>query len=220
MDFCIKAWSFWQANAMDESPALTTIPAMQKRRMSKLTRQAFHVALQTSPTIQTPCIFASRHGDLHKTVELLKNIARQEDLSPTQFSLSVHNAISGLFSIYTANRQDSNAIAAGINSLHYAVLEGAARLATEPELSDILIVYADEPVPEPYSPYCNDPEKPVALALLLSSQSGEPVSFHYQHTAEDTQHPDPVISLLPFLSGEQQKVSIVIAGKQWSWQRD
>lgn len=44
-------------------------------------------------------VFASRHGELARSADLLKAIARDEDLSPTVFGLSVLNATAGLYAM-------------------------------------------------------------------------------------------------------------------------
>ena len=104
-------WRLWQQGEKaltDELtlPQLTTIPAMQRRRLSPFAKVALHCALEASAEHQAniPCVFSSRHGDLHRTTKLIENIALSKDLSPTQFGLSVHNAAAGLFSIFTGNR--------------------------------------------------------------------------------------------------------------------
>ncbi|MDX3774803.1 beta-ketoacyl synthase chain length factor [Chromatiaceae bacterium AAb-1] len=221
MDFYIRGWSVWTPDT-DPIPALSDIPAMTRRRLSKLTKMAFHTALELDKHHNIPCIFASRHGDLHKTVELLQGIAGHQSLSPTLFALSVHNAVSGQYSIYTRNQADSNAIAAGENSLHYAILEAAARLITEPELTDILVVYADEPVPEPYPLFCQEPHIPVALALLLSSQQGDAVRLQRYATTEPSlsQQQNQALALLPFLRQDSSHSVITAADQRWEWHRD
>ena len=164
----------WMPPKHDEDtpqlPELKQVPPMTRRRLSKLTKLAFDVALQTAEQQDNhplPTIFASRHGDLHKTLMLLQQLGNGEELSPSQFALSVHNAISGQFSIYSQNQADSNAIAAGADSLHYAVLDAAARFYSEPALNQVLVVYADEPVPQPYQQFCQEPAAPVAQVLTV-----------------------------------------------------
>lgn len=226
MDFCIKAWDFWPASFNNDGlvvaadfTLLSSIPAMARRRMSQLTKMAFQTAIAVEPENTTPCIFASRHGDLHKTVELLKAIAVSDDLSPTQFALSVHNAISGQYSIFTLNNADMNAIAGGASSLHYAVLEAASRLATEEDLTEILVVYADEPVPDLYQPFCSEPLVAQSLALLLSKESGDKVSFSYRGADEQEAESDPLLSLQRFLSKEADYIEIQQGKKCWVWHR-
>ena len=234
MEFFLTDWAVWTPDLTQGDaglgacsvPDLTKVPAMTRRRLSKLTKLTFEVALQLQANTDTSVvqqqistIFASRHGDLHKTLGLLQQVAQQEALSPTQFALSVHNAIIGQLSLFSQNRADSNAIAAGADSLHYAVLEAAARLQTEPGLSQVLVLYADEPVPQVYQQYCQDPAQPVALALLLSSSDGEKVCFS-RHSAPTQQASEQQTQqLLPWL--QQQCHSVSIAGRQclWQWQR-
>jgi hypothetical protein len=228
MELYIKSWAIWTppqddgSTAVAAQPALSQIPAMTRRRLSKLTKLAFDVALQSSAQqnhTALPTIFASRHGDLHKTLLLLQQLAQQEPLSPSQFALSVHNAISGQFSIFSQNQADSNAIAAGADSLHYAVLDAAARFCSEPELTQLLVVYADEPVPEPYQAFCQDPSVPVALALLLHRSEGQAVQFTMHNDTASQAETDQALKLLPFLQGKQ--ANLVLAGqqRQWQWHR-
>ncbi|SEH66006.1 Beta-ketoacyl synthase, N-terminal domain [Rheinheimera pacifica] len=200
-------------------PALTAVPAMTRRRLSKLTKLAFEVALNTVVTgQQISTIFTSRHGDLHKTLGLLQQLAERDDISPSQFALSVHNAISGQFSIFSQNYADSNAIAAGADSLHYALLEAAARFSSEPQLQQLLVVYADEPVPAPYQTFCKDPSIPIALALLLG-RDGDKLLFEMQPDAASTASDDHALQLLPLLQGDVTQLSIAGHQRHWLWQR-
>lgn len=226
MDFCIKAWAFWQQSCDNNGqklatdfPLLAEVSAMTRRRMSNLTKMAFQTAIDVESENTIPCIFASRHGDLHKTIELLKATVASEDLSPTQFALSVHNAISGQYSIFTSNKADMNAIAGGASSLHYAVLEAACRLAAEDELTDILVVYADEPVPDLYQEFCTAPEVAQSLALLLSKECGDKVAFSYDAITEHKAESDSLLSLQSFLSAECNEVKIQQGNKCWVWHR-
>ena len=207
-------------------PELAQVPAMTRRRLSKLTKLTFEVALQLQADNDTPVaqqqistIFASRHGDLHKTLTLLQQVAQQEELSPTQFALSVHNAIIGQLSLFSQNRADSNAIAAGADSLHYAVLEAAARLHSEPGLEQVLVLYADEPVPDVYQPFCQEPAQPVALALLLSRSQGERIHFVRHSAPAQPASEQQLLQLLPLLKQQCRTVSIAGRQCQWHWQR-
>lgn len=229
IELYLTSWAVWtpvsamaQQDASDslpDVPPLTAVPAMTRRRLSKLTKLAFDVALNTvSPQQQLSTIFASRHGDLHKTLGLLQQLAQQEDISPTQFALSVHNAISGQFSIFTQNFADSTAIAAGADSLHYALLEATARLRTEPQLQQVLVVYADEPVPAPYQPFCQDPSVPIALALLLG-RDGDKLLFNMQPDGASKAEGDQALQLLPLLRGDVTELNVAGHNRYWLWQR-
>lgn len=228
MELYLKSWASWMpeydesaanaAQAGHAQPELPQVPAMARRRLSSLTKMAFNVALKaTDIQAQLPTIFASRHGDLHKTLGLLQQLAAGEALSPTHFALSVHNAISGQLSLFQINQADSNAIAGGADSLHYAVLEAAARLHTEPDLQEILIVYADEPVPDVYQSFCQDPSVAIALALLLSKVEGEKLEFDALSDPNCAASTDQALQLLAFLRKDCTELDIDGSQRRWCW---
>lgn len=235
MKLNIKSWAVWMpvstdadsvaAISKEQQPALADVPAMTRRRLSRMTKIAFDVALAATAKAgiekdqPVDSIFTSRHGDLHKTLGLLQQLAANEELSPSQFALSVHNAISGQYSIFCQNQASSNAIAAGPDSLHYALLEAAARFATEPELCYLMVVYADEPVPEPYQAACPDPSKTIGLALLLHKEQGDGFNLLTQADADASTSADQAQQLLPLLRGELSELAIVGQRRRWHWQR-
>lgn len=138
-------------------------------------------------------------------------------LSPTQFALSVHNAIVGQLSLFSQNTADTNALAAGADSLHYAVLEAVARLQTDESLQQILVLYADEPVPDIYQRFCQDPAQPVALALLLSRSEGKKVHFERQPVDGQIAAEQQAVQLLPWLQQQSRQVAINGRHCQWQW---
>ena len=80
--------------------------------MSSLTRMAFATASSCADqlAVKPCCIFASRHGELARTVKIIESIVKLEDVSPTDFSLSVFNTALGLFSIFTENKAPSTMV--------------------------------------------------------------------------------------------------------------
>lgn len=229
MDFFIQGWLYWPADTGQDAagpessalvynwPDLPQVPAMQRRRLSPLTKIAFHAAFSQTISNTTPLVFASRHGDLHKTLELLRDVATQQPLSPTQFALSVHNAIAGQYSIFSQHQAEHSSVAAGDSSLHYALLEAFAMLQ-EADCPQVLVVYADQPVPEVYQCFITHPAAPVAMALLLSNKLGIPVTLHHQPaTAEAVA--DEARSLQAFLQSQAATCSIPTSRVSWQWQR-
>ena len=80
---------------------------------------------------------------------MLEALASKEELSPAVFSLSVLNASTGLFSMLEKNFAPSTAISAGCSSFSYGLLEACTQLDENPGQS-VLLVYADEPIPDIY----------------------------------------------------------------------
>ncbi len=165
------AWKQWRkatrTDALDErAPTLTQVPSMQRRRFSRLTKMMLHAAFTAAPDSHYRTVFASRHGELNRTIVLLENVLAQQPLSPTGFSQSVHNTASGLHGIVTKNTHASTSIAAGSETLAQAMYEAYAQLQASEQ--PLLLVYGDDPVPPIYDQYTDELEYPLALALLLS----------------------------------------------------
>ena len=163
-----------QVHQFDKSelPSLSALKPMQRRRLSPYAKLAMHCALEVTENEnnQLMSVFSSRHGDLHKTSDMLGDISAGEALSPTAFSLSVHNAVSGLFTIFTQNTQPSTTISAGKNTFLMAMLEAHIRLKTG-EREDILLVHCDQALPEPYLKYADEAQIDHAIALVLTKDS-------------------------------------------------
>ncbi|WP_205074045.1 beta-ketoacyl synthase chain length factor [Parvibium lacunae] len=157
------------------TPAVQFIDPMVRRRLSTYGRASLaclnDLQSRCQAALSMPMVFASRHGDLTRTVEMLEAIARQEPLSPTNFGLTVHNAVAGLAAIIKANQQPSVALSAGRDTFWFGLIEAATRsqLADTPHL----YLYVDFPVPEIYQGYQDEQETPLALCLLLGAASAK-----------------------------------------------
>jgi hypothetical protein len=129
-------------------------------------------------------VFASQHGELGYTVALLRALAAGEPLSPTAFSLSVHNAAAGLFSTVRADRAPSTAVAAGEETLGYGLLEAYCQWIAEPR-QPVLMVYGDEPLPVEYAAFAAPvaQARGCAVGVLLSSQASRTVHLSIAEAA-------------------------------------
>ncbi|MBV1932778.1 MAG: beta-ketoacyl synthase chain length factor [Porticoccaceae bacterium] len=172
----LEDWQQWAAGQKQAeaggTPEVSDVPPMLRRRLSSLGKMALSVAfpLLRGSDIEIPCVFSSRHGELERTVGLLKSLAAQEPLSPTHFSLSVHNAIGGVMSIA---RKDPSSITALAGDIGTTFLEAAA-IMDEQFCSEILCIIYDEPVPSIYTDNSPEPEHAYAIAFLLSSEASNP----------------------------------------------
>jgi hypothetical protein len=172
----IESWQHWQSpnatvSANQDAPALSHIPAMQRRRFSRLTKMMLSAAHDCQVAPHTRSVFSSRHGELTRTLGLLKDITQQQALSPMAFSQSVHNTASGIFGIVTNNTAASTSIAAGEQTLPQALIETYAQLAQDP--TPILMIFGDDPVPPVYSEFIHEIELPIAFGLYLAPANSE-----------------------------------------------
>jgi len=156
---------------------LAAVPAMLRRRFNSLGKCAMGAALPLLDGIDTiPALFASRHGDTELTFSLLETLGRGEPVSPTSFSLAVHNAVSGLYTIARHDSSEVNVISAMRGLVLQAFFEAAGQLQ---ERDRLLCVIYDVPLPEFYRRHGGEEDLPFAyaIAMLLSRDSGERYVF-------------------------------------------
>ena len=224
-------WADWAQGNRSLDPAAppprpADVPAMLRRRTSPLSKAALQ-ALYTCAEGEhhRRVVFASRHGELTRSTGLLEDLARQEPLSPNAFSLSVHNTVLGIYSIASANQAPGSAIAAGLDSLPAGVLEAVGYLQRgEPE---VLLVVADDAVPDFYQPWLADEPPLMAVAMLLAPPDAEGTHWRLQAQpkagAGEADRSEAAVSPLPawlrLLAGGGSR--LVSPGEQhdWCWER-
>ncbi len=169
-----EAWRKWahkpyipRADTTTRNPQLGHIPPMERRRLSPLARMAVGCAW---PLVQdgesAPMVYASHHGETTRGFQLLQTLARDEPLSPTSFSLSVHNACAGMWSILRHDTAESVALSAQGDGLENAIVE--ACLLLQGGHPAVLVVLAEEQAPAAYQPWVDDIPFPYAMALRLT----------------------------------------------------
>ena len=114
-------------------------------------------------------MFASRHGSINESIELIECVARGLPLSPAKFSHTVHNAQAGLFSIAAGNRRASSSLAAQEDTLGHGWLEALAHLEREPE-RPLLLVVGDVPLAPTFAPLVKEPVCSYGAAFLLGAR--------------------------------------------------
>lgn len=217
LSFSVKGWQAWPTPTGNaDSPDVSSIPPLLRRRLNPLGRVAVSVMLPLFEQYGAmPIVFCSRHGDVAKTLGMLETLAQGEPLSPTAFSLSVHNALAGLFSIHRKSEQPITAIAAGAEELVPVLLECLGQLQNQAE--HVLCVFCDEPLPEFYASDL-PPGQRFAAAFVISR--GE--QFRLLATppeAEDVESNTPeqpqALQFADFLAGAEAQYSL----REWCIQR-
>lgn len=212
-------WQQWLQQPEVLSPAfdgvaLPQIPAMQRRRFSMLGKgvmRAVFVALEGQAGL--PAVFASRHGDTHQTLGLLETLARKEPLSPAAFSLSVHNAVAGLYSIARKDTSPLSSIAASQGLLVNSLFEAVPLLA---EYERVLCVLYDAPLPELYCHSVSSDDFPWAFACVLNGNAGLPVTLKQGGAAElDPSDFDAVCDFIRLLLGDVPNATSTANGQGW-----
>ncbi|QIH05808.1 MULTISPECIES: beta-ketoacyl synthase chain length factor [unclassified Pseudomonas] len=220
----VDAWQAWGQHpalpeTSDSAPDVSFLPAMQRRRLSRLARMAFSVGWPLAEGLeQLPLVFISRHGETPRTFEILSDLAAEQPLSPTQFSLSVHNAVIGLWSIMRGETSEMSALAAAGDGLEHGLLEAAALLSEG--ASHVLLVIAEEQPPPVYADWIDDVPFPYALGLLLTPGDDWQLSLGH-HDGQLPRAPWPhALNLLRALIGAQHQCQHAWMSRVWTWQRN
>lgn len=210
--FGIARWQAWAPGVQDSAgwqawledrespepealPDVRGLPPLLRRRLDRCGRMALHTAWPCAegvPSVQS--VFASRHGAIERTLELLREMAQQQGVSPTSFSLSVHNSTAGLFSIARGDRGAATAVAAGADTLTLGLLEGASLVAEGADA--VLVCYADDALKAPYEPYVDGANRrhPFSISLLLTRPEGAPLVCRLRRgTASEGEMPEAAL---------------------------
>ena len=113
-------------------------------------------------------------------VSLLRSIAREETLSPTAFSLAVHNAAAGLLGQIRGDRTGHTALAAGRDTLFAGLIEAYARLTTDAE-RPVAVVFGDLPLPKIYERFRDRECGASAMACLMRRRASKAVQAPSLH---------------------------------------
>ena len=194
MKLCIESISSWYSElqvekakyepgtegneSIQDLPKLEFVSAMQRRRLTPFAKIALFAtenALKSSLNTNIediPIVFSSRHGDLHKTSELLGDLAEDTVLSPTAFGLSVHNAVAGLLSIIKNNTAAINAVSSGKDSFFMALVDAYARLSSG-LCKKILFIHVDRALPNLYDCFRDELQIDHAVAFIVSLEGSD-----------------------------------------------
>jgi Beta-ketoacyl synthase, N-terminal domain len=214
-----EAWLEWAhkpfAPLGAEVPPLDDVPPMTRRRIERLGRLAYHVAASCEGEArEIPAIFACRHGDAARSLELLSAMAKGEALSPTSFGLSVHNAVAGQYSIARKDPANFISLSAGRWSAESAFIEALGLLADgHPQ---VLVVLHEAALSAIYADYRDEPDADFAWAVLL--EQGPTFSLRTTETAVP-EAPSPLPHALEVLRFLLLPDLAALAAGRWIWRR-
>jgi beta-ketoacyl synthase-like protein len=215
-----ELWLAWLSNPDlarldgNAAPLLTELPPMTRRRIDPLGRAALQAAFWAQGELPTgPVIFASRWGEIARSVSLLRQLACGESLSPTAFSLSVHNASSALYSIARGDTANYAAISAGPCSAAAGMCEALGLLVDGAQ--QVLVVSVESALPNPYRQF--EPEAHPLRAWAALIEAGDDICLETlpQPSASPSAFP-PDLAALQIIAGAAPELQQ--AG--WCWSRN
>jgi len=218
ISFRLRGWESWPSGHKAEKAGL--IPTLLRRRVTSVGQQALSSAWHLPETAHARLILSSRHGECSRTASLLESAISKSDLSPADFTLSVHHALLGLLSIAHKNNRGHTAVASGQESFCYGLLEAAACAKEMPD-ELIVLVHFDDLLPPPFSMFNEPAEQPIALALALAA-TGEGVPLQFTSECSSTGNAPSVSHAQDFLNfindGLPECVSVG-EHRKWRWTR-
>ncbi|CAA7626565.1 beta-ketoacyl synthase chain length factor [Magnetospirillum sp. UT-4] len=218
--FAVAAWTAWLPGraALLSGGAVAAVPAPAglKRRATPLGRKVLEAAWPLladhgdSPRI----VLSSRHGEYQRTLGLARALAAEEELSPAEFSLSIHHGLAALLSIATGNRAGHTAVAAGGDTFGWGCVEAAACLADGD--GSVLLLHFDEPLPAEYRDIADAEEAALVLALLLRPAGGDSVRLEFEPAAAPSGD-DPALRFGEMLAGGDAAAEATGERMTWRW---
>lgn len=220
------AWIDWAGGetvtAADE--AAPSLPMMLRRRTTPFGQKMVAGALACGPYAGSArCVLASRHGELSRTLGILRAQSAGDLPSPAEFSMAVHHGLAGLLSIHTGNRAGHTALAAGPDSFGFGLMEALACLAERPE-EPVLLIYGDEALPEPYTPFRTAEEAALPLVVVVAlgsaAEGGDTMTMSAVPTGGQGCAPAPAaLDFLRFLLSGADAAASDGERMRWEWRR-
>ena len=196
------------------------VPTLLRRRVTPIGQQALSAAWELPETKDARLILSSRHGEFSRTLSLLEAVTSKNEVSPADFTLSVHHALVGLLSIVQGNRKGHIAVASGSESFCLGLIEAATCLRENPA-EQVVLIYFDSPLPASFASFNETDEKPLALVLALAATGNNEkfqISFEASRPNEkaSASHAQDFID---FLAGDAAEVLSIGVHQRWRWMR-
>ncbi|MBK8096273.1 MAG: beta-ketoacyl synthase chain length factor [Planctomycetes bacterium] len=172
-----RSWRTQTAVPDAQKPVGQALDRVNRRRAGQLGRAladtaAEAMAMAGVDPATVPVIVGSSIGEATTMIGLLDQMWRNpQPMSPADFTVSVHNAASGLISIANKNRGMTTSLAADENTPAAALLEGIGMVAVSG--GPVLIACGDEPAPENLAGQA-PPWSMLAAAIVLGPADQSP----------------------------------------------
>ncbi|MDV2905088.1 beta-ketoacyl synthase chain length factor [Phytobacter diazotrophicus] len=220
----VAEWQQWsrQPHAINpDAPQakLTELPMMTARRLSSGSKLAVECGLAMLRRHGIDAVlYTSRHGELERNYRILEALANKQDVSPTDFAMSVHNSSVGNLTIAAKQPIVSSSLSAGMDTFQQGLCEVTALL--QAGFKRVLMVDFDGHLPVFYHPHLPEKMPTWAYAVALVFETGDELQCATQSGSDGEEHPLP--QSMQFLQHYLCDVpSFTISGEkvQWQWSR-
>lgn len=209
----VRQWAWRQADPSPTAAKADTGIAdpMLRRRLSPLARLALTAAAACGPLpAGVRLVYASPHGEILRTTQMLEALTRDEPPSPTAFSLSVLNATPGVLSMARDDMAPVNALSSGDDTLGYALLDAWTQWQETPDVP-VLLIYAFEAPPACYGETARQSnDTATALALLIDADARARLTCRMARAPQQTRERNAVAQ-------HESLVQTLTAGGHGDW---
>ncbi len=136
-----------------------------RRRLTRNARIVLYLNDQIGEK-QSPVVIGNAYGEVHETFAILKSIAAQETVSPTQFQNSVHNTPASYLSIVGQNKGYITTVS-DLHNTSEAVLKVGAVKSLNMELMVLIVTDAIDFLHLDELNRCGITKKECGVALLV-----------------------------------------------------
>ena len=216
-----EAWRIWAREEVSlvnhgETAPVKDMPPLLRRRAQPLGRAALEVLYAPSlDYANQPMVFCSRHGEIARSLTLLQSLAAEGQVSPQEFSMSVHNAIPGLFLIAKKSRSPVMALASENQMMLSGLIEALGQLADG--APSVILLFCDAPLPPLFRPFVNN--EPTCFAFALEVTAGNDYRLVHGEATGDSLvsalPPESSLPLLRFVLDETRRALPLTQAADW-----
>lgn len=170
-----KEWAEGKASIIQstDSPKLEYTSPLFRRRLSQITKMTVHVIhnllKKTNIDKETKIVFMSLRGEISRTLSVTKDLVQENMILPAGFSLSVFNTPVSSATLAFGLKGGYSVIYPSRNDFSQAIKAAAAPVLAGIE-KEIILVYADELVPDAYGDKRPEENLPMAFACIVSAE--------------------------------------------------
>ncbi|WP_022947453.1 beta-ketoacyl synthase chain length factor [Methylohalobius crimeensis] len=243
--FQVKCWRAWlppelrpdpvasKVGALlpGDAPDVSFLPLMQRRRLSPMARAAVAAAWPClAKEVEIPVICCSLHGETRHCFGILSALAEADEVSPSQFALSVHSAVGGLLTQLIGSQAPCLVIAPGSEGYAAALLDAAGFLLFQEggggegmsASQEVLVLWHEQPLPAVYHPYAPDPPGVMALAVRLGAWRGQGTALTVDRVpgkgTDRSAEKSPLVRVIEGFSAGVDRWISAAEGAQWHWE--
>jgi hypothetical protein len=217
-------WQAWsrQPYAIDPSAPqgkLTELPMMTARRLNSGSKLAVECGLAMLRRHEIDAVlYTSRHGELERNYRILSALATDQAISPTDFTMSVHNSSVGNLTIAAKQPLVSSSLSAGMDTFQQGLCEVICLM--QAGYKRILMVDFDGLLPAFYHPRLPENMPTWAFAVAMVFEAGDALQCTTQSGSdgEEAALPQSLQFLQHYLSDTP---TFTVSGErvQWLWSR-